>query len=830
MDPSPCNSVSSIQSGDDYTYFGKKDMISNDEKKEDTKPYVKSSTGISNATPYSKNMSTEKNSSMKNMSFANASSSGTSGCTKEEDITKDDLQAMKDMIGDIRKDPSLLYRLSSLATGVGSSAFNVPLGLGGNVGNYGFLQSNALHLNNTVRSSIEVDDDHTEVSSLGMMSYDDHNSGRYHKPVNQFGNLGKLDQSASQQQFGSPTQELTASRTNRDVEIALRMQSLRAKKGLFNASQASNIQRRSSQQPHQKTGDTRPRLNTAPSQLGQLGNAKLSGSALTPRDKELKLDATKDTDSLKDLGAASKKDGDATHRSISAPRNEHFQRKTEERGLRKAHTSIEQHPLPQSEQSCRTPESAKEKQQVEIPNAPKDLNGGGSQVVTNEEHAKKDDDSENSALVVFKEVQPSDITPHHENRRTFGNALALSGSEGYTNYTLPFKPRDATKVENHYHSAVSKHTNSSCPAEHDSDEKLDQFKRSSSSRSATRRQTNDTIQRQRSDSIRSKSARQVDESERMQPQTDRSKLEQQMDDKAAKKLAKSKRPEGSQRRRSQSETRRSEEQHSRSSKHDTSMSQSERKDGISYQPKRGTKSNRVVMQDAENHHQHDRNTHAPKENDDGEENVDKVTSLPALNFDASYFSLGDFVMPVPEGQGLGEQLRRLNLRDGHYHDQESQSGRSVISRISHLVKAAKRGSESNCSHPSSLQELHSSSSNGNISPKKSIESDADDGSLTQRTGRKLIARLSYSRLSHLGGGLCSPQLSHRRRTTAVENLNTSLTYSDWEKCSIRSASAGDAISHGFSGNVAFDIIRSSRDELAGHCDEKGRCIFHPHIR
>ena len=31
-----------------------------------------------------------------------------------EEVTNDDLQAMKNMIGDIKKDPSLLYRLSSL--------------------------------------------------------------------------------------------------------------------------------------------------------------------------------------------------------------------------------------------------------------------------------------------------------------------------------------------------------------------------------------------------------------------------------------------------------------------------------------------------------------------------------------------------------------------------------------------------------------------------------------------------------------------------------------------------------------------------------------------
>merc|ERR1719253_1250839 len=36
---------------------------------------------------------------------------------KEDTITDSDLQAMKNMIGDIKKDPSLLYRLSSLPAG-----------------------------------------------------------------------------------------------------------------------------------------------------------------------------------------------------------------------------------------------------------------------------------------------------------------------------------------------------------------------------------------------------------------------------------------------------------------------------------------------------------------------------------------------------------------------------------------------------------------------------------------------------------------------------------------------------------------------------------------
>lgn len=108
----------------------------------------------------------------------------------------------------------------------------------------------------------------------------------------------------------------------------------------------------------------------------------------------------------------------------------------------------------------------------------------------------------------------------------------------------------------------------------------------------------------------------------------------------------------------------------------------------------------------------------------------------------------------------------------------------------------------------------------NISPKKSIES--DDGSLT-KSGRKLM-----SRLTHMGG---KGNSSHRRQTT-YDNMNSSLTPSDWEKTTIRSANEED---HPFMTNEVNDAIAmrsklAAEDEMASLCDDKGRCIFHPHIR
>ncbi|KAL7470330.1 hypothetical protein ACHAXS_010562 [Conticribra weissflogii] len=162
----------------------------------------------------------------------------------EEDITKDDLQAMKDMIGDIKKDPSLLYRLSSLP---GSTTEEPP------------HHSEAMQAASAMTSLLRpyqppLDDDHTEVSSLGMMSsgeyYSSHVPGSFPYPMqhtnsfnNSGNNLDRYPSASPSPQHGSrigdrlsPNNTPSAvaqRRTNHDAEIALRMQSLRAKRGLL---------------------------------------------------------------------------------------------------------------------------------------------------------------------------------------------------------------------------------------------------------------------------------------------------------------------------------------------------------------------------------------------------------------------------------------------------------------------------------------------------------------------------------------------------------------------------------------------------------------------
>ena len=100
-----------------------------------------------------------------------------------EDVTNDDLQAMKNMIGDMKKDPSLLYRLSSLPGNDNTSS----LPSSPSVGQHplpntslptspGRGESGGIHMNMTTGSNSGkriYTDDATEVSSLGMMSYTD---------------------------------------------------------------------------------------------------------------------------------------------------------------------------------------------------------------------------------------------------------------------------------------------------------------------------------------------------------------------------------------------------------------------------------------------------------------------------------------------------------------------------------------------------------------------------------------------------------------------------------------------------------------------------------
>jgi hypothetical protein len=223
-----------------------------------------------------------------------------------------------------------------------------------------------------------------------------------------------------------------------------------------------------------------------------------------------------------------------------------------------------------------------------------------------------------------------------------------------------------------------------------------------------------------------------------------------------------------------------------------------------------------------NYHENRITIHRPKD-----EEVDKVSSLHPSFGSFTFGSLSDH---SPKEPGLGEKLQKLNLRDKSFHEHEGQSsGRSVISRISHMVKgkASRRGGESMGSHQSAHHDVNSSPRSSDISPKKSIES--DDGSVT-RSGRKLISRLSHSRLSNVG--ISSPHQSHKRRTTMVEPMNSSLTPSDWEKTTIRSANGREnpLILNESGDALAMRTELEDRDDMTRLCDEKGRCIWHPHIR
>lgn len=153
-------------------------------------------------------------------------------------ITTDDLQAMKAMIGDIKKDPSLLFRLSSLSFDVNNFS-SVPAAT--TTCNTGRTTDNAI-ANEDV---FVVDDDTTVVSALTMPSVGDltYGGGGYphHGAVAEEGRGSHMERVPSssptfrmgrgQYQSSSSFAQATATavtRTNHDAEIALRMQSLRA--------------------------------------------------------------------------------------------------------------------------------------------------------------------------------------------------------------------------------------------------------------------------------------------------------------------------------------------------------------------------------------------------------------------------------------------------------------------------------------------------------------------------------------------------------------------------------------------------------------------------
>ena len=169
--------------------------------------------------------------------------------TKEEDITKDDLQAMKDMIGDIKKDPSLLYRLSSLPGDNHNTVAGVPSATT-------MQHMNPIATTQQTQSTckIFVDDDATDVSSLGMMSSNNDyiygtmalggpilspNNPQSPSYVVKNNAGGGYNVNSSSNSFAQAT-ATAIKRTNHDAEIALRMQSLRAKRLMNNQQQGNN--------------------------------------------------------------------------------------------------------------------------------------------------------------------------------------------------------------------------------------------------------------------------------------------------------------------------------------------------------------------------------------------------------------------------------------------------------------------------------------------------------------------------------------------------------------------------------------------------------------
>jgi len=114
-----------------------------------------------------KPISDEKKEETQGHAFPSVGRTNTMSSTDEGDITQDDLAAMKAMIGDIKKDPSLLYKLSNLGAAEGPSTFGMG-DLGGDVAgdnntssnnytgmNNTFLHSNVLAANNAMRNSVE---------------------------------------------------------------------------------------------------------------------------------------------------------------------------------------------------------------------------------------------------------------------------------------------------------------------------------------------------------------------------------------------------------------------------------------------------------------------------------------------------------------------------------------------------------------------------------------------------------------------------------------------------------------------------------------------------
>ncbi|KAL3756248.1 hypothetical protein ACHAWU_007199 [Discostella pseudostelligera] len=163
---------------------------------------------------------------------------------KDEEITTDDLQAMKAMIGDIKKDPSLLFRLTSLSIDVNSFSAD------GAVRTATAPNTNtaAIANNNNNNNGVLYVDDDTVVSALTMPSVGDCTTGTnggypQHQLPRGTVMMGDGDRihnmsptfrmGQGQIQASSTFAQATATavtRANHDAEIAIRMQSLRAQR------------------------------------------------------------------------------------------------------------------------------------------------------------------------------------------------------------------------------------------------------------------------------------------------------------------------------------------------------------------------------------------------------------------------------------------------------------------------------------------------------------------------------------------------------------------------------------------------------------------------
>lgn len=168
---------------------------------------------------------------------------------KDEEITTDDLQAMKAMIGDIKKDPSLLFRLTSLSIDVNNFSAD------GAVRTAMAPNTNTAAIANNNNGDVLYVDDDTAVSALTMPSVGDWTTGTnggypHHQlprgavimgegdRIHNMSSTFRMDQ--GQIQASSIFAQATATavtRTNHDAEIAIRMQSLRAQRS------GSNIRR-----------------------------------------------------------------------------------------------------------------------------------------------------------------------------------------------------------------------------------------------------------------------------------------------------------------------------------------------------------------------------------------------------------------------------------------------------------------------------------------------------------------------------------------------------------------------------------------------------------